>query len=180
MKRVTKIAIAVGTALTLGLATAVVSAQPGGQGCGGPMTGHNMGPGMMGGNGPGWGERMRSGGPVNVEAGLAALKVRLAITAQQDSAWQVFVKHAKQQSTNRQAWFAKAREAKSTGSAPERMAQQLEFMKQHQSGMEANVAALKDLYVVLTPEQKAMADQRFGGLGRGHQARHRGPVSNVR
>lgn len=57
MKRVTKIAMAVGTALTLGLATAVVSAHPYGYGPGwgmGQGPGYGPGAGMMG-QGPGYG-----------------------------------------------------------------------------------------------------------------------------
>jgi LTXXQ motif family protein len=46
MKRMTKIAVALGAALTLGLGAAAVSAQP---------YGYGMGPGMMGGYGPGYG-----------------------------------------------------------------------------------------------------------------------------
>jgi hypothetical protein len=46
MKRMTKIAVALGAALTLGLGAAAVSAQP---------YGYGMGPGMMYGYGPGYG-----------------------------------------------------------------------------------------------------------------------------
>jgi len=38
-------------------------------------------------------------------------------------------------------------------------------MQQRQAGLQANAAALNDLYATLTPEQKAIADQRFGGFG---------------
>src|SRR3990167_8515875 len=58
MKPVTKIVIAVGTAVSLGLAAAAVSAHPFGYGGGwggGHMGGYGMGPGMMGGYGPGYG-----------------------------------------------------------------------------------------------------------------------------
>jgi Spy/CpxP family protein refolding chaperone len=61
-------------------------------------------------------------------------------------------------------------EAHSAGSAPEALAQQTELMKQRQSEMAANAAALTNLYATLTPEQKAIADQRFGGFGRGYSA----------
>ena len=193
MKRITKIAVAVGAALSLGLAAATVSAQPFGYGMGpgmmsgyaqGYAPGYGMRPGMMGGYGPGYGMgwgggHMRGYGPGygmgpqamfnaysgNADEGLAALKAELGITAKQDSAWQAFTKNAKQQNENRQAWFAKMQEARSAASAPEALAQQTEFMKQRQAEMEANTFALKNLYVTLTPEQKAIADQRFGGFG---------------
>src|SRR5674476_1691787 len=84
MKRATKLVIALGTALSLGLGAAAISAQPfgygpgwgmgpgmmggyGGQGWGGRMggygPGYGMGPGMMGGYGPGWGGHMGGYGP---------------------------------------------------------------------------------------------------------------------
>ena len=132
MKRTTKIFITVGTALSLGLAAAAVSAQPYGPGWGGgPMGGYGpgwhmggygpgsgMGPGMMGGYGPGYGmgPQARFGGNYgNVDDNLAALKTELGITAKQDAAWQAFTKNAKQQNENRQAWFAKMQQARSAG-----------------------------------------------------------------
>ena len=184
MKRATKILITVGTALSLGLAAAAVSAQPYGPGWGGgpmggngpgwhmggygPGPGYGMGPGMMGGYGPGYGmgPQARFGGNYgNVDDNLAALKTELGITAKQDAAWQAFTKNAKQQNENRQAWFAKMQQARSVGSAPELLAQRTEILKQREAVAEANAAALKNLYAVLTPEQKTIADQRFGGFG---------------
>ncbi len=187
MKRATKILITVGTALSLGLAAAAVSAQPYGPGWGGgPMGGYGPGwhmggygpapplrhgarqGGMMGGYGPGYGmgPQARFGGNYgNVDDNLAALKTELGITAKQDAAWQAFTKNAKQQNENRQAWFAKMQQARSAGSAPELLAQRTEILKQREAEAEAKAAALKNLYAVLTPEQKTIADQRFGGFG---------------
>ncbi|MGP1678471.1 MAG: Spy/CpxP family protein refolding chaperone [Burkholderiales bacterium] len=210
MKRVTKIVLTVGAALSLGLAAATVSAQPFGYGMGpgmmggyaqgygmggghmggygpgsgygmgrgmmggnGAGPGYNMGPGMMGGYGPGYGmgpQAMFNGYSGNADEGLAALKSELGITASQDPAWQAFASNARQQNESRQAWFAKMQEARSAGSTPELLAQQTEFMKQRQTEMAANAAALKNLYIALTPEQKAIADQRFGGNGPGYSA----------
>ena len=200
MKRITKIAVALGAALTLGLGAAAVSAQPYGYGMGPGMMGgygpgygagpgygpgYGMGPGMMGGYGPGYGrgpgwmggygpgygmgpQAMFGGYYGNSDESLAAMKAQLGITAKQDAAWQAFAKNAKKQSENRQAWFAKMQQARSAGSAPEFLAQQTEFMKQRQAELEANAAALKNLYAALTPEQKAIADQSFGGYGPGY------------
>jgi Spy/CpxP family protein refolding chaperone len=195
MNRATKVLVNVGAALTLGLTAAAVSAQSYGPGWAGSHMGgygagpgYGMGPGMMGGYGPGygmgpgWGMRGYGGGPGygmgpqamfggnygNVDDSLVALKEQLGITAKQDAAWQAFAKNTKQQSENRQAWFAKMRQARSAGSAPEFLAQQTEIMKQRQTELEANAAALKNLYAALTPEQKAIADQSFGGYGPGY------------
>lgn len=198
MKRIAKIAVAVGAALTLGLGAAAVSAQAFGYGMGGGMMGgygqgygpgNGMGPGMMGGYGPGsgmgWGgghmggygpgygmgpQAMFNGNQGTVEERSASLKQELGITATQEPAWQAFAKNAAQQNESRQAWFAKMQAARSAGSAPEALAQQTEFMKQRQAEMAANAAALKNLYATLTPEQKAIADQRFGGFGPGYSA----------
>jgi Spy/CpxP family protein refolding chaperone len=134
----------------------------------GPGAGMGWGGGHMGGYGPGYPmgpQGMFNGYSGNGENGLAALKAQLGITAEQESAWQAYTKNATQQNENRQAWFAKMHEARSAGSAPERLARQTEYMKQRQAEMEANTAALKNLYAALTPEQKAIADERFGGFG---------------
>ena len=134
---------------------------------------------MRGSFGPGQGmgpQAMFNAYSGNADEGLAALKSELGIAANQDPEWQAFAKNAKQQNENRQAWFAKMQEARSAGSAPELLAQQTDLMKQRQAEMEANVSALKSLYATLTPEQKAIADQRFGGFGPGWtQSRRGGP-----
>ena len=41
-------------------------------------------------------------------------------------------------------------------------------MKQRETELEASTAVLKNLYAALTPEQKAIADQSFGGYGPGY------------
>jgi len=169
MKSTSRIIIAVAATLSLAIGGAVL-AQPGGFGPGYGM-GYGMGPGMMGGYGPGYGmgpQAMFGGYYGNVDSNLAALKEQLGITAKQDTAWQAFAKNAKQQSENRQAWFAKMQQARSAGSAPEFLAQRTEILKQRQAEAEANATALKDLYAALTPEQKAIADQSFGGYGPGY------------
>ncbi|MDP2639963.1 MAG: Spy/CpxP family protein refolding chaperone [Betaproteobacteria bacterium] len=140
---------------------------------GGYGQGQGMGPGMMGGYGPGQGmgpQAMFNACSGNADESLAALKAELGITVKQDAAWQAFAKNATQQAENRQAWFAKMQQARSAGSAPELLAQRTDIMKQHQAELETQAAALKDLYAALTPEQKAIADQRFGGFGPGYGA----------
>lgn len=192
MNRTKKIALAVGTAISLGLAVAVVNAHPYGMGRDGgygPGPGYGMGYGMHGygpgpgphghGMGPGWGMHGYGMGPGwgmfsaysgNTEERLAGLKSELEITAEQDAAWQAFVKSVKQRDESRAAWFAKMHEARAAGSLPELLAQQDEMMKQHQAERQATTSALKELYAVLTTEQKSIADQRFGGFGPGYGA----------
>ncbi len=186
MKRVTKIAMALGAALTLGLGTMAAIGHPSdgygpGYGMGpGMMGGYGPGPGMMGGYGPGYGRGHQGGSwhcADGAEQGLTNLKSELGITAAQDGAWQTFVKNVKQQNENRQARFEKMQKAQRPGSAPELLAQQSEIMQQGLADMQANAAALKDLYAALTPEQKTIADQRFGGGGPGrHHGGRFGPM----
>ncbi len=102
---------------------------------------------------------------------LTELRSELGITAKQEPAWKAFVNTTKREDENRQAWFDKMREARVAGSVPELLAQQNEIAKQHQADREATAAALKSLYAALTPEQKALADERLGGFAPGYSAR---------
>ncbi len=151
-------------ALTLVAMTAVVAAPDATVGCAG------MGPGMgrmgmmQGGHhGPMWG-----GEPgAMAEQHLTRLKTDLKITAAQEPAWSAFAAKAAEQAKAMHAQHprqAPAADAKT--SAPERMALHVDQMKQHLAGMEAMTAAMKDLYAALTPEQRALADQQFGRMGR--------------
>jgi len=49
--------------------------------------------------------------------------------------------------------------------APDRMAQRLGVMTQHLAGMQAVNTTFKDLYAVLTPQQRSVADEQFGFMG---------------
>lgn len=178
MKKTTKIALAVGAALSLGLAAAELTAHPsdGGYGMG---PGAGMGYGMQGygmhgygmGPGAGMGYGMHGGGmgfgayPGAAENRLADLKSQLGITAQQEPAWQAFANSAKQREKSRQSWFDKMHEARTAGSLPELMAQQDEVFKQQQAERQTTTAALKELYAALSPEQRTVADETFGGFG---------------
>ena len=160
MSKTTKIALAVGAALSLGLAAAELTAHPSDMGWGG------YGPGSgMHGYGMGFGAN-----PEAAANRLDGLKSELGITAQQEPAWQAFVKSVKQREESRSTWFAKQREARAAGTLPERLAQRDEFFKQQQADRQASTAALKELYAALSPEQKEIADERFGGFGPGYGA----------
>jgi hypothetical protein len=143
----------------------------------GPGAGRaGMGPGMMG-QGPGagrGGHGMWSNPAAMVEGHLAALKVELKITADQDKAWQAFTGKARQQAETMNARRTQLQSQASNAnlSAPDRLAQRTEFMKQGLANMESMTAAVKDLYGALTPEQKTIADQLLargpmGGFGGG-------------
>ena len=194
MKRITKIAIGAATALSLGLAAAVVHAHPYGYGPGwgmgqgagfgpgygpgagmGPGMGRGMGPGGgMGPMGPGAGPQAWGNPSAMAEARIAYLKSELKITAAQEPAWKAFADQTKQQSEAMQALIAGV-QGGATATAPERMEQRNQIMKKRQEQMEKGTAAFKALYAALTPEQKAIADQRFGGFAGGYGRGFRGP-----
>jgi Spy/CpxP family protein refolding chaperone len=117
----------------------------------GPM-GHGMGP-------QAWGNPAAA-----AEWRLSGLKSELKITAAQEPAWKVFSDQAKQQAEAMQALMAGAQSA-APATAPERLELHNQMMKKRQEQMEKGTAAFKDLYAVLTPEQKALADQRVGMMG---------------
>jgi Spy/CpxP family protein refolding chaperone len=134
-----------------------------------------MGHGMRGGH-----ERhgQWSNPAARVEGHLAALKVELKITPAQEKAWQTFADKTRKQAEARTAQRAKFAGKKPADNvpAPERLAQRTAFMKQALASMEARTAAVTELYAVLTPEQKALADKQFarGHRGRFHHGGHGG------
>jgi hypothetical protein len=130
------------------------------------MMHHGMGAGRGG---------MWSNPAAAVEGHLAALKVELKITPDQDTAWQAFTTKARQQAdamiARRTQMFSQAPATKQ--SAPERLARRTEFAKQGVASLEVVSAAVKDLYAVLTPEQKALADRQLARGPMGHFGGHR-------
>ena len=95
------------------------------------------------------------------DARNAYLKSELKITPAQESAWKAFADQAKQQAEAMQAWRSTV-QGSAQATAPERLELRNQIMKKRQEQMEKGTAAFKDLYAALTPEQKALADQRFG------------------
>lgn len=195
MKRSTRIIAAIAAATALAGA-GVVAAHPGfgmgGWGMGPGMYG--MGPGMGGwgmgggmrGMGPGMGPGYGMGaGPRGVGPGidmaaataghLAALKSQLKIAPAQESAWKAYEGVMTQQSAAMQALHDKFQSqwqnAQPGATSPEWAAQREAMFAQRESSWKAQSAALKDLYAVLTPEQRAIADRSGGAMG----ARRFGP-----
>jgi periplasmic protein CpxP/Spy len=93
---------------------------------------------------------------------LARLKTALKITAAQDSAWQAFANQMTQSMAAHQA--TRQAQGAPTGTAPERMGQHIEMLKQRLADMTAGQAAMQDLYSVLTTEQRAVVDQHFARM----------------
>ncbi len=193
MRNTRKILVGAIAAAALAASSALVYAQPDGPGggsqdCPGATGGPGAGRGAMG-HGPGAGRSghgmkhhgsptgrggMWSNPAAAIEGHLAALKVELKITPEQESAWKTFTDKARQQAETMPARRAQmsAQMHATDQSAPERLTQRTEFAKQRIASMETMTAAVKDLYAVLTPEQKALADRQLahgpmGGGGRG-------------
>ena len=173
----------------LAAATALAFADPpGGFGPGGWGGGHRgagmmhqgggYGPGMMGyggqrgGYGPGatagapcegFGPGAAAGaGPVErSEQRLSFIRNELKITPEQEMAWNALAEHARAQATAMEAFHAQP--AAAAQSPTERIEQRTARMNLRAKQMTAMSAAVKDLYAVLTPEQKAVADLNFGG-----------------
>lgn len=192
MKRTTKLSMLAAGVAALGLAASLAVAHPGGYGPGagfGPGMG-GMHPGMMGaGPGPqgmhpgmmGWGPGMMGMHPGMMgmgpqamqgadfaavfDARMAASKAMLKITAEQESAWQAYATQVKSQFETMQAFRATMHAAAPAGSAAERIDQHAAMMKQGAAMAEQTSKAIKDLYAVLSPEQRAIADQRLFAMG---------------
>jgi hypothetical protein len=102
----------------------------------------------------------------------AKLRGELKITAQQEPAFAAFLAAGKP-AGRPQAGAGHGKLAALP--APQRLQQQIERQKQRTARMEARLAALNNLYAVLTPEQKQVLDSKamhFGGKHRGHRGHH--------
>ena len=134
----------------LGFSSLVV-AHPGGMGMG-----QGMGP-MGGMSGP---RAMMMADPAAMaDRHLADAKIQLKITADQETAWQTFTDKAKQQAASMQGMRGQMQQMQ--GTAPDRMSQRAEMMKSRSEQMATMSTALRDLYAVLSPEQKLLADKQF-------------------
>lgn len=174
MKLTYKIIAGAAAALSLAVA-ATVSAHPGGGFGGmGPGGAWGMGPGMMGNGGWGMGPGMMGwAGDADVSAlasgRTAQLKAVLKITPAQESAWKAYETSIQQQVTTMQAargqMLALMRNAQPGADSKDFIAQRDAMIKLHDANLEARTKAVKDLYAVLTPEQRAIADRSVGPMG---------------
>jgi hypothetical protein len=133
---------------------------PGMMGAGPGMMG--MHPGMMG-----WGPQAMQGADFAAvfDSRLAASKAELKITAEQESAWQAYATQLKTRFETMQAFRASMHAAAPAGNAAERTEQHAAMMKQRAAMAEQTAKAVKDLYAALSPEQRAIADQRLFAMG---------------
>ncbi|MDH3405418.1 MAG: Spy/CpxP family protein refolding chaperone [Gammaproteobacteria bacterium] len=167
MKTLSKIVI--GTAAGVGIALATV-AYAHGPGYGPDSYGHGMGMhgsyghgiGMHGPGGYGTGMGMYgapgTGAPCAADARLEGIKSELKLTGSQTKAWDSFEKAVRSQT---EAMFETRAQMRAGAQNPDA---HITFMEQRLEGMKAVQKARTDLYKVLTPEQKAIAD-RYGFQG---------------
>jgi hypothetical protein len=106
------------------------------------------------------------------DARNAYFKSELKIAPAQETAWKAYADQRKQQIVAMQA-LRSAAQGSVQATAPERLELRNQMMKKRQEQMEKGTAAFKELYAVLSPEQKALADQRvalrtMGGRGMGY------------
>lgn len=131
----------------------------GGPGCGGFGGPTGYGPGMHG-QGPGWGGPHRAAYAPEDMAGyqLDALKRSLRLQPAQEKQWANFATAVEAQAMRMgefrdQAWG-------SARTMPERMDQAGKFAQERDRAFEAVGKAMKDLYDVLSPEQRRVLDNR--------------------
>jgi Spy/CpxP family protein refolding chaperone len=117
------------------------------------------------GMGPGGGCAM-AGNPAQIDGHLATMKKELKIGSEQEAAWSAFAGAIKQQKTEMmsamQERMQQSSSAQTIQSAPDRIIERTRFMKQRAAGMETVASAMKQLYSVLTLEQKKVLDGHFG------------------
>jgi Spy/CpxP family protein refolding chaperone len=98
------------------------------------------------------------------------LHAKLKLTAEQEPAWNTFAGKVKPVAADERSERPEPEEfAKLT--APERMEAMLAGMKAREERMTAHLAAVKEFYAVLTPEQQKVFDTEFGMPMRRHAHR---------
>ncbi len=107
------------------------------------------------------------------EQHLARLKADLKLSAAQEPAWTAFAAKAGEQARAAQAQREAQAKTAPPATTPERMAQHLAMLKQHQASLEVMSTAMKGLYDALTPEQRATLDRMGPGGHPGPDERDR-------
>lgn len=107
-----------------------------------------------------------AGNPAQIDSHLTTLKKELKIGSEQEAAWSAFAGVIKQQKTEMMSAMKDRMQSVSSvqpvQSAPDRIIERTRFMKQRAAGMETVASAMKQLYSVLTLEQKKVLDGHFG------------------
>ncbi len=100
---------------------------------------------------------------VNVEKRLARLKDELNITNDQAQVWAAYAEKTKSNVKDIRDRMNEAMHDQAQ-TAPERFDRHIELMRKRLASFEKMDDALKQLYAVLTPTQKAIADRHFAKM----------------
>lgn len=92
---------------------------------------------------------------------------KLKLNASQEAAWKAYLAKIKPAEAPKRPDRAEI----ANMPAPERMEMMLGFMQENQKRMADRIAATKEFYAVLTPEQRKVFDEEFQP-GRGHRRHH--------
>jgi len=92
-----------------------------------------------------------------IEKRQAELHDKLKLTPAQETAWKSFHEKMKPAESRNRPDPSEL----SALHAPERLERMLAMMKEHESRMADRVAAVKEFYAVLTPEQQKLFDDQF-------------------
>lgn len=104
-----------------------------------------------------------------MEQRQAELRAKLNLNANQDTAWKAYVARMRPADMSQRPSRAEMEQL----SVPERMEKRLAFMKQAEQRLTERLAATRDFYAVLSPEQQKIFNDEFKGRrGHGH---HGGP-----
>ena len=127
--------------------------------------------GPMGAGPAAFGERGRSPEKMAAyhEKRQSELHDKLKLNANQEGAWNAYTARTKPAEMPNRPDRAEMEKLP----APERMEKMFGFMQENEKRMADRIAATKEFYAVLTPEQKKIFDEEFQP-GMGHR-RHRGP-----
>ncbi|MBB5391087.1 MULTISPECIES: Spy/CpxP family protein refolding chaperone [unclassified Herbaspirillum] len=96
----------------------------------------------------------------------AELHDKLKITASQEAAWKLFLDKTQPAPFDPAARPSKEEFAKLT--TPERLDKKLEFMRKREAFAEQRIAATKEFYAALSPEQQKTFDTEFAKMERHH------------
>lgn len=141
------------TAIGLGLGSLAAHANPGEHPEGRPAP-HKM-------------ERMKE----RMEKRAEALRAKLNLTADQQKAWEKYMA-AMQPAAPAARPERLSRDEMAKLTAPERMERMHRMMQHAEQQMARHVAATRDFYAVLTPEQRKVFDENFR-MGPGHPGKRR-------
>lgn len=92
-----------------------------------------------------------------IEKRQTELHDKLKLTPEQETAWKKFSEKMKPTGSRNRPDPSEL----SALHAPERLERMLALMKEHESRMADRVAAVKEFYAVLTPEQQKLFDDQF-------------------